>query len=391
MGVATPESTHVTREVQVLAAHAAARDDARRRALSTNAITTLVAVAFATGPLWARAIGFGSVPLAHAAWAMLAAWLAFEAHVLALATLGASHPATRGFYVIDELARYAAPLSLIYFSGSASSMLWVVTLGKSFAFPPRTPQRARIDFMLSLVAHAGLLVAFIATGRIADGAFTGLVVLTVFPLYGAAETTLARQFHMRAERNLIEHELRESTLARDRDRIARELHDGVSADVNALLMRLRELGESGADPKAVALAERAQVVLDELRGVSWSLRNEQGTLAELGKLIDATCRRARGGLSYTRTPNREQGLEHIDAHAALTALSAARELVRAAATTDARSIKLALHATNALELRLECDGAGDADFAVVQRVLREAAGTLRVDGSSVVATIPRIA
>lgn len=268
--------------------------------------------------------------------------------------------------VSGEVARYAIPLTLIYCSGSAASPLWILSSMNAFVWRPRTPARAKIDLAILVGMHVVLLLAFWAEHHAGDSWMTLLVLLASLVAHTTTGRAVDRNEDVRAERAAIETELAAQRLERDRERMARELHDGVGADVTALVLRLRRAAQSQTSPKAPELAERAQRLLDELRSVVWSLRNEQGTLAELGKLIDATCRGSRGSVAYERTTPVAVAKTPVGPRAALAALEAARALVREGAErSGVQKLTLSLDVTTAehlldrLTLALDDDAGGE--------------------------------
>jgi signal transduction histidine kinase len=238
-----------------------------------------------------------------------------------------------------------------------------------------------------------MLLALLASGRIADGAFTVLVILGVIALHSMTARTLATGFRMRAERKVLERRLHEANLSGDRDRIARELHDGVGADVTALLLRLRAHAKAGTNPKAAVFCERAQAILDDLRGVVWSLRSDPGTLGELGKLIDATCRHLREASGYERVMDHAQSQEPVGPEAALTTLALMRELSRgAAAGKGSGPLRVRLQLEGELVVDVEGGVYASADGAVshlaaARQLLAEHAGTLTQTPSGICARI----
>lgn len=389
------EANELNEETRRLLHAAASEEDARTASWGMNALVTAVAMVFALGPtLPGGAFVFGPVTGGQTFTVTLIAWGLFECRFLALRTLGADHPTTRALAVLDELGRYGAPLAIIYASGSVSSPLWVVTMAKGIAFPASTPERARRDLRLLCVSHGCMLLALLASRRIADGAFTVLVIFGVIALQTMTARTLATRFRMNAERNVLERRLHHANLSDDRDRIARELHDGVGADVTALLLRLRARAKDGTNPRAAAFSERAQAILDDLRAVVWSLRREQGTLGELGKLIDATCRPLREAPGYERVTEQAQSRAPIAPEVALTTLALVRELSRDAASRKGGG-PLRIRLQLAEELVLDIDGGlhendDDAErvLEAMRRRLAEHTGTLTRSPSGIRVRIP---
>jgi signal transduction histidine kinase len=343
--------------------------EAQLRSLRVNVVTSLAAVVLAAGLFVPQARG-------AAALVVLLAWLVFEAATVTFHRFGDQHPAYRVLSMLDELCQVSAVLALIYLSGSASTPLWIFGFAKAFVWHARTKARLRTALVVAIGAYGALAAALLAAGRIADAAFTGLALFAVTIGHTASARAVVRAAEIKAERDLLEREARDASIQHGRDRIAREIHDGVGADVTALLLRLRREARRRTHPNAAALAERAQGILDELRGVVWSLRNEQGTLAELGKLIDATCRRVAGEITYVRSTPAGESQRTIGPGAALEALETARALIAdAVAEPGVTRVELTLSALDALTVAVRHDGT-NAPLAVaaVSIALDERAG-----------------
>lgn len=338
------------------------RAEAVRRGARANVATTVAALLLAAIPI-AQHDRRASMAI------VLGAWLVFETATIAFHRLGPAHVAYRALATLDELTQLSAVLALVYLHGSAATPLWLFAFARAFAWQARAPVHMRTARLALYVTHGALALALLAAGRFADAAFTGLALLASSLAHVTSVRTVVRTAHLRAERDRLACTLRDTSLQKSRERIAREIHDGVGADVTALVLRLRREARHGGSPGAGALAERAQGILDELRGVVWSLRNEQGTLAELGKLIDATCRRLVGTGTYVRETPAEDGRVAIGPRAALEALEGARTLVEAAvACPGASHVALTLSAKDALVIAVAHDGEEAPDDARALRI-----------------------
>lgn len=279
-----------------------------------------------------------------------------------LAGLAFRWPAVRGFVILDELWQIGAFGLVVWSSGTASTPLWALGLMRSFAWTSRTPSAVRFSRAAMIIAHLVLAVAFLWRGKPADASLVGLMLLAFVAIHTMTARTRSRTDALVRERDALAHELQEAAMNRDRDRIARELHDGLGADVTALVLRLRREASAGANPHAAVLAKRAEHVLDELRMVVWSLRSERGTVAELGKLIDAIGRRLCTSARYESIkPSADDALRAIGPEVSVAALDAARRLVgRAAQRPGVQRVGVSLsvdpHAAQ-LSLRVDGDGA----------------------------------
>jgi signal transduction histidine kinase len=90
---------------------------------------------------------------------------------------------------------------------------------------------------------------------------------------------------------LLFDEVREVATTEERQRLARDIHDGVAQDVASLGYVIDELAASSTDPKvrAAAVALRAEItrVVSELRHSIFDLRAERGGDADLGLSVRA--------------------------------------------------------------------------------------------------------
>lgn len=336
----------------------AAEVERRWRSPIVNVIVTLAAALVALGPRLPFSVHvFGEISGAEALWVAATAWGLFELATISFYALGPAHPASRLLATIDTFDRYAVVLVLIYLSGSASSPLWVIVMVNAFAFAAKPERLAKLELAFLVVSHVALALAFVVRRSSGDAWLTVLVMLASTAGQTMSARMVGRSARVRAERDVLERRLHEKALLQDRERMARELHDGLGADVMALVMDLRRAAERDPSPEPRRLADAARALLDELRSVVWSLRNEQGTLAELGKLIDATCRGVRGDALYERTTPLDAAQARIGPATALGALGVARELVRSVATRGGVTrLFLSLSIADALEITVVDDG-----------------------------------
>lgn len=341
--------------------------DARWRSIRASALVTLACALVAIGPHLPGATRvIGAVSGAQAASVAGLVWGVFVLATIAFHALGPRHGLSRALSTLDDFVRYGAVLALIFLSGSASSPLWVASMAASYAWSASTPRGARLEVARIVGSHVALIVAFLVARKLGDAWLALLVLLASIIGYMMTARLFAKSARVRAERDVVEQLLRDAMMRRDRERMARELHDGVGADVMALVLRLRRAAEAGGDPHVARLAERARDLLDELRSVVWSLRNEQGTLAELGKLIDASCKRVDPAIRYARTTPIALAKTAIGPRAALAALGRSREMVQAASSrAGVSSVELTLTVGEGLELIVRDDGGGAETRATI--------------------------
>ncbi len=188
--------------------------------------------------------------------------------------LGAAAPAYRAFDLVESMAWLASASALVVRSGSAESVFWLL----HFAWiATRVWGRARArDLGLLCCACGGAVVAFALRGRgdqavLAIGA-SGLV-LVVWAMQQAWARRLAEVERDRAGTQVL---VVERKVQSERGRLARDLHDGVGAELSALVWRARALQDEVADETTRAeldrFIDRVRLGTDELRSIVWSLR-----------------------------------------------------------------------------------------------------------------------
>lgn len=344
-------------------ADASAKAEARLRSRRVSLILGIVAagvVAFA----WLA--GFrvrlaGALTLGHLAIFTAVSWSLTELASSAFRQLGACHRVYRVARVLDEMARSAALMIALGISGSAAGLFMLVNLTRGFVRRAQPPEDIQRTWVAQGLGHLSVASVFVAL-EMPERAMLILLAFCAFVIAYLMTTRLeSAAARVRVERDLLEREGHQAQLGSLRARMARELHDGVGADIMALVLTLRR--DARSEPSAAALSEEAQRILEDLRGVVWSLKNEQGTLGELAKLVDARCGRVRGDLRYERAPVDADAHRNVPAATSIAVLRVASELVGAAAKLrGVRGVRVSLEAKDALELSIEVEG-GDAGFS----------------------------
>lgn len=319
-------------------------------------------------------------------------WLIFETANFTFWWLGPSHGVARAASMLDEMGRSAGLMAMLSLSGSAALIFYIASLVRGFAWHPVPVREVWRGVAASFISHAGVAVVCLQMGH-AENAALVMLAFSAFAI-GRAMTgySLARSVRARVERDVLERELLRLEVSTVRDRIARELHDGIGADVMALLLQLRRSAQN--ESNAALLAGQAQEVLDDLRTVVWSLRSG-GTLSEMGKLVDATCRRL-CPKAYKRTTSPELALRPVGGETSLSVLHIARALVGAAAGRGGLTrvnVELGIEG-DSISLVVEADGEKSSEpnsfWVQAREAIDETAGTLEIseDGSRARATVP---
>lgn len=345
----------IARRTQEVIAAELAQAETWQRSPSVNAGVTVVAAALvALGfALESLHLVLGELTATRVALLVAGAWLPYELGALAQRLRGHRHPLARRARALDALARATVMLLALVYSGPAAVLFMLLNMPRSFAWQAMPAARVRRTLVFEALTHAGVAAFALFTGR---PAMATLVVLTFFAYALGLTTTAgarARAVAARVERDVLESQLAAHELGRVRGKIAREIHDGAGANLLALVLQLRH--GARAEPSMASLHAEAQLLLEDLRSVVWSIRGGQGTVGELVKLLDARCGRLCAGMAYERSKP-AAGTEHtpVGAVAALTALRVGPELMRfAAQLPDAHRLHFELQVGSTLQLLVD--------------------------------------
>lgn len=228
----------------------------------------------------------------------------------------------------------------------------------------------------------------------------------------AGQLANRRVVELSEERDRLRREVLALQVAQERSRIARDLHDGVAAELTALSARLDSIELEEEDPSQRELIDnlkrRARGSIDELRAVVWRLRAPERTYAELTSYAESTARALcpQGvALRFEVTP--EDDDTRIPGRVGLHILRILLELVRNAVRHGApRNISVAVSLASSLMLRVSDDGTGigaEALSAISERSVgglanirarvAELGGSVRIENSpegfSVTVEMPR--
>jgi signal transduction histidine kinase len=279
-------------------------------------------------------------------------WLWLVAAAAAYAAFGPQSAAYRALDAIDDLAQQLLLLTLIYFSGAVASPLWLLVQTLTLAWLPRTFVHPRRFLLLLFIGHLALAAAFALAGQAASATATMAILLCETLTLSITRHLLAEGLRVRAERDLLEERLAVETMAHDRQRVARDLHDGVGADLVALLLRLRFHADKKGTADAHAISEHAQRILHALRNAVRILRSGQVSLGALELVIAQAAKRA----CTVEADVREQ---KVAASAALAAVAAVQTLiVAAAARGEVQGVALSGRAGEMLVVGVDHAGGG---------------------------------
>lgn len=270
---------------------------------------------------------------------------------------------------LESLCSVVSGLLLVWASGSATSVFWIYFVF-FVADSWNVPHRTIAPLVLSGIGTASLALAFARRGAITDAAVTAcLGVLMVMTIHAFASSARHR-VRAEAERRILRRRLERLLVERERDRIARELHDGVAADLSTLLFRARELKRSIGDGEISALVDGlvadARRSLDELREIVFAQEKSSGTwegfVEELRRRVERLCA---DGMSSEVMVRDLPGCIEVPPGVRAQVLRIVQEGVRNAVRhANARTVRVVLERGKELSVNVVDDGDGVPDEAL---------------------------
>ena len=384
----------------------------RRGMRSPGATAGLVAVAAGVGvlPAWSPArqlLGIGldvSVPLAAiSALAIIHAAIAFH-------RVGGTGRWYRIAEHVESICSVSCGVLLIYFSGSAPSIFWIYLL-LFIADAWNNPRDAKLQATLYGIGTAMLSIGFALRGALADAAIAASLGLFGAVCIFTFSSSATHRLRGEAERRVLRAQLEGLLVERERSRIARDLHDGVAADLSTLVWRAAELKEAVAgvgNGEASALVDElmsdARSSLDELGDVVFALRVSgdawEDFVARLRQRITRLCA---GSLRYELVIDDalDSQAPEVPVDVRIHMLRIVQEAVRNAIRhARAKSIRIEIERGAEVVVRVSDDGDGISDEAIESsrggvsniatraRILGGAASWSRDSGTQLVVTLP---
>lgn len=278
-------------------------------------------------------------------------------------TLGDRSPLYLTLAFIETPLLQIALMWLIYRGRHGDSFFWFVYFVQVSLNSGITEYR-RYLLTIYVAAPIGLAVAFLVGGMPSAAIFTLIGAGLGALIFIAGMRTSLRLEAAIAERESIAAQLADLKLTEERERIARDLHDGVAADLTGLLWRSQRVADSAKDTDTAeelrGIAERANHGLDELRTVVWALRTEGRTFGELTAYVRQRVAELRTGTAAVRvSADVDDSPEPLSSEVCMHLLRSAQEAVRNAARhACASEIHLRLELGPPLRLLVEDDGVG---------------------------------
>lgn len=273
---------------------------------------------------------------------------------------------SRLYFVLDtveSLSVQAGVGLLIYRSGSAVSIFWLAYLGHlqmvaAFGFSAQ-------NLVVIAAGPTALVLLFWLKGAPAS-ALLSLLIGSV----GAWLYSVMARLHSSLEASRVREVQLENRLARfrigeERNRIARDLHDGVAGELAALAWRLRQI-PLGSEVATLAASEtevnhlegRIRSVLKNLRHIVLDLREERGSWADTVVALRQRCHDLCGSrqLVFEVSGAQEGPLMEELADDVQCIVS---ELVRNAAVhADSRRVEVRIRIFDGVEVSVSDDGTG---------------------------------
>lgn len=331
------------------------------RSPSGTAMFMLAGVAVAVLPLVPGASRMLGVTLADTIPAVAVYELAI---VIATATYHATG-LSRWYWIAEGLETWCSigvVLYFVYASGSAISLWWLFFLIHGFflaAIDPWPRNHALIPYVIGPVLVAAGFYA--GAGTAADAAISLALGLSQVVVITTLSRTALRIDRLMAENTRLASDLAALRVEQERDRIARDLHDGLGAAMTSILWQARALetaSDGAAGARATELCEQVTRSLDELRGIVTTIRPRTRPWSELVDELSRRCR-AVAGRPVTIEARADDPARMIAGPLASECLLAALEMVRNADRhAGAGRIVLRAEAGDRVRLAVDDDGVG---------------------------------
>lgn len=258
-----------------------------------------------------------------------------------------------------ESAVIAAVLAtLIYLSGSAVSFFWVIVIlhvlpAMSDGLHSTFARRAY------LACFALLAVAFELTDRRSDALIVAVLGVVIGFIAAAQERSVKKFLDVLAERNLYRQRFEAVLVERERQRIARDLHDGLGGQLSALAWVAEGLSleDSEVRERLGNISERARTGLADLRALLQCLSANDMGAGDLARSLEHGVRPLAASRCDLEIVTAGEGT--IDSKVCFQVGLIVREAVQNAIRHGgARHIRISLDCSDVLTVRVVDDGCG---------------------------------
>ncbi|MEM9188151.1 MAG: histidine kinase [Myxococcota bacterium] len=341
-----------------------------------------------------------------------AAWIVFPTAAVVIVTTLAYHRwggRSRIAQALDHLETISVQVSLaglILVSGEAVSPVWSFYLAHGLIVSVR-PSLSRS--MVAMVAAMPLVVAGVFLALEGAGAdffasfFAALMGGLTMSFTSGLQGRLGR---LAFERGVLEKRVSELEVEGERRRIARDLHDGLTADLTAIAWRAEVLTKSPQDENPVeelaAIAQRARAAIDDTRSVVWALRSETVRWSALTDHVHSRCTelcRSKADLQLEMEPSDKP----VGGQLAVDIVRIVQELVRNALRHGSpETVHVRLELGEVISVTVDDDGVGfpvetanRSGLSNVERRTADHSGEMHIarlePGTRVQVTLPLVA
>jgi signal transduction histidine kinase len=225
----------------------------------------------------------------------------------------------------------------------------------------------RFNGALYVLAPLTLATAFVVFRNDWTGAqITVLMGLVAFVAWATTLRSTRYVSERLAATRLLEVRERDVALLRDRERIARDLHDGLGAVLTGLLYRV-QASEHDSELDSEDIEERLRECIEELRSAVWVLRDDSRTFEALMAWLRARCSDLCANdveLTFEVT----QGVPALDGSLQLHLVRMVLEAVRNAVRHGrARHVQVSIQVLEEVLVLVRDDGVGFDDDKLEQR------------------------
>ncbi len=255
---------------------------------------------------------------------------------------------------------------LVYCSGTAHSVFCLVPLGLAGVQATAAQSPGYNAFALVAPMSATALAFWLVDGKPGEAVACAIVIAVLVGFFAMIGRTPVKLARATAERDILMRRMAAMQLDAERTRIARDLHDGVGADLTALVLTLRSIREDmGGEPVTAeidAVVERASRGMEDLRGVVWALRTDDGSWQELIEHLRAAGRGlTRGGPRFQLSVDGDIPEAVLTGAQRLHLLRLVQEAVRNAvrhALAESIGVRLTFENDGSLLVEVTDDGVG---------------------------------
>ncbi len=173
---------------------------------------------------------------------------------------------------------------LIVKGGTAHSLLWLLYFS-TVLHGARAALYRRFNYTLFAITPVVIAAAFAASGDHADAVLAlvlGAAALYLHRLFLAATD---RQLELERDRERLRQRVASLAVVEERERIARDLHDGLGASLTAAVWQARRT----ESPSIMAIEDRLLGCLDELGALVWTTRRNDRDLVAFWSHLRARC------------------------------------------------------------------------------------------------------